>query len=242
VTRPGQRLNYPGIGATQQDPGEWPAGYRTLRVSGQVGRGDEDFAVAADAVMTWRMHRTAGVRFGTDARRAAAGVRIVVGLGVGSLRTHAPCRVVWTVERQGRTGWAYGTLPGHPLRGEEAFVVVRDDDGTVRLEVLAFSTPATWVTAAAGPLLRFFQGWYARRTARVLRRIVDEERRTRGAAGQGVEPYVERAWDTDRGADTDAESDRYADEAGDAERSTAGDDHGKRDAGEENGTRGTEHP
>ncbi|MCH6158949.1 DUF1990 family protein [Streptomyces marispadix] len=225
MTRAGQRLNYPGIGATEQEPGEWPAGYRTLRVSDQVGRGDEDFAAAADAVMTWRMHRTAGVRFDTDAKRAVPGAQVVVGLGVGSLRTHAPCRVVWTVERPHRTGWAYGTLPGHPLRGEEAFVVVRDDDGTVRLEVLAFSTPATWVTAAAGPLLRFFQRWYARRTARVLRRIVDEERQALRTAGQGAEP------DTDPDMEPDGEPDVEQSGAPDAEPSAGRGDHGKRDAG-----------
>jgi uncharacterized protein (UPF0548 family) len=230
VNRPGQRLNYPGIGATEQEPGQWPAGYRTLRVSGQVGYGDEDFAVAADAVTTFRMHRTAGVRFGTDAGRAAPGVRIVVGLGVGSLRTRAPCRVVWTVERPDRTGWAYGTLPGHPLRGEEAFVVVRDDDGTVRLEVLAFSTPATWLTAAAGPLLRFFQRWYARRTARVLRRIVDGERRARGSTGQDADQEPER------GGQPRLQPQPHVEGA------TGEGDHGKRDAEEENGTGGTEHP
>ncbi|WP_346777176.1 DUF1990 domain-containing protein [Streptomyces sp. HNM0575] len=174
-------LDYPGIAATGLPPERWPAGFRRLRVSSRVGSGDEDFAAAAEAVMRWRMHRRAGVRFDTDAERAAPDVEVVVGLGVGGLRLHAPCRLVWTVEQPRRTGWAYGTLPGHPLRGEEAFVVVRDADGTVRLEVLAFSTPATRATAAAGPLLPAFQRWYARRTGRVLRRIVRDAREAREA-------------------------------------------------------------
>lgn len=191
-----QPLGYPGVGATGKSHAHCPAGFRTLRVSSRVGRGDAEFAVAADAVMTWRLHRTAGVRFGTDAVRAAPGVEVVVGLGVGALRTHAPCRVVWTVEEERRTGWAYGTLPGHPVRGEEAFVVVHDEDGTVLLEVLAFSLPASWLTVAAGPLLPVFQRWYARRCGRVLRRLVRQESGTggtgRGPRDDGEESGIDR--------------------------------------------------
>ncbi|WP_070008715.1 DUF1990 family protein [Streptomyces abyssalis] len=180
---PGEPLNYPGAGATADATGSRPAGFRTLHVSTQVGSGGADFELAAEAVMTWRLHRAAGVRFVTEARRAAPGVEVLVGLGWGGLRVNAPCRVVWTADRERRTGWGYGTLPGHPVRGEEAFVVVQDEDGTVRLDVLAFSRPSAWFTVAAGPLLPVFQRWYARRCGRVLRRLVRTGRRT----GEGPE-------------------------------------------------------
>ena len=74
----------------------------------------------------------------------------------------APCRVVWTVEEYRRTGWAYGTLSGHPECGEEAFVVERTGDGTVWLSVNAFSRPAKWYSRAAGPATRGLQHAYAR--------------------------------------------------------------------------------
>ncbi|HWM36233.1 MAG TPA: DUF1990 domain-containing protein [Streptomyces sp.] len=170
----GTPLNYPDAGATQKGAALWPAGYRKLQVRTRLGRGDADFETAAEAVTTWRLHRAAGVRFGTDALRAAPGVEVEVGLGIGALRLHAPCRVVWTVAEGRRAGWAYGTLPGHPVRGEEAFVVSQEEDGTVWLDVLAFSRPVTWPTVAAGPLLPVFQRWYARRCGRVLRRLVRE--------------------------------------------------------------------
>jgi uncharacterized protein (UPF0548 family) len=179
VTRGSQGGDYPGCGATRGDPGAWPTGFRRLRVSVPVGRGAGDFAAAGEALATWRMHRAMGVRFGTEALRAARGVDVLVGLGVGPLRVHAPCRLVWTEDGPRRTGWAYGTLPGHPVRGEEAFLVVRHEDGTVRLEVRAFSRPEAWYTVAAGPLLPLFQRSYARRCGRVLRRLVREERRVR---------------------------------------------------------------
>ncbi|MGH3325765.1 MAG: DUF1990 family protein, partial [Streptomyces sp.] len=120
-------------------------------------------------------HRAAGVVVETDAARAAPGVRVTVGLGLGALRVYAPCEVVWAVEGERSAGWAYGTLPGHPVRGEEAFLVSQDADGAVWLEVLAFSRPATWWTVAAGPLLPVFQRWYARWCGRCLRRLVEAE-------------------------------------------------------------------
>jgi uncharacterized protein (UPF0548 family) len=196
ANRAPRELNYPGAGTTAGGPERWPDGFRRLRVSSEVGCGGGDFAVAADAVMSWRLHREAGVHFGTESLRAAPHVEVLVGLGVGALLLHAPCRVVWTAEEPRRTGWGYGTLPGHPVRGEEAFVVVRDDDGTVRLEVVAFSRPAAWFTVALGPLLPVFQRWYARRCGRVLRRLVREARSSGrgggGRPGSGDESGTER--------------------------------------------------
>jgi uncharacterized protein (UPF0548 family) len=174
-------LNYPGAGSTEKDASQWPAGFRTLHVRTQVGRGEADFTAAAGALSAWRLHRAAGVRFDTDAQEAAPGVEVMVGLGIGALRVQAPCRVVWTRNGQRSAGWGYGTLPGHPVRGEEAFVVSQDDEGTVWLDVLAFSMPESWATKAAGPLLPVFQRWYARWCGRVLRRLVKREReRERG--------------------------------------------------------------
>jgi hypothetical protein len=37
-----------------------------------------------------------------------------------------------------RLGLAYGTLPGHPERGEESFVIELLDDGQVRVHIVAF--------------------------------------------------------------------------------------------------------
>ena len=116
----------------------------------------------------------------TPAESAVPGAVVVVGLGVGPLRLHAPCRVVWAVDGPDRAGWGYGTLPGHPASGEESFVVERDPEGTVWLTVAAFSRPAVWWTRAAGPLLPVLQKLYARRCGQVLRRLVRRERARSG--------------------------------------------------------------
>ncbi|SFB88798.1 DUF1990 family protein [Streptomyces aidingensis] len=165
-------FTYPDVGATRSGPAALPPpGHRLLRVCVPLGHGAALAREAGRALMDWRMHRALGVMVAADTPEAEPGSRVVIGLGVGRFRLAAPCRVVWTVREPDRTGWAYGTLPGHPVSGEEAFVVERAPDGTVRLTVTAFSRPVAWWTRAGGPLARAGQRLYARRCGRVLRRL-----------------------------------------------------------------------
>ncbi|MEU4567656.1 DUF1990 domain-containing protein [Micromonospora sp. NPDC023956] len=160
-------LTYPHVGATRT--GSLPAGWRHVRH--RVRLPDGSFAVAGEAVLSWRLHRAAGVRITADAPRAAPGVAVTSGLGVGPLRLDAPCEVVWVADDDRRAGFGYGTLPGHPASGEEAFVVERDDAGRVWFEIRAFSRPQRWIMRAAGPAARLFQHGYARWLAATLRRL-----------------------------------------------------------------------
>jgi len=161
-------LTYDEVGATET--GTLPRGYHHLRYRVAIGR--DVLAPAAEAVLTFRMHRAAGVRITASADRAAPGVEVVTGLGVGPLRLSAPCRVVWAVNEPGRAGFGYGTLPGHPMRGEEAFEVVQGDDGTTWFTVTAFSLPASFLTGVGGPTVPLFQRAYAAWCGRALRRLV----------------------------------------------------------------------
>ncbi len=164
-------FTYDEVGATRRIDELPPPGYHFFRVRTRIGDGPSVLAAAGEAVLGWRMHRAMGVRMDATAERAAPGVRVVVGLGVGRWRIHAPCEVVWTVREPHRFGFAYGTLPGHPECGEESFVVERETDGAVWLDVTAFSRAASWYLRAAGPLGRALQRVYARWCAVTLRRL-----------------------------------------------------------------------
>lgn len=166
-------LTYPEVGATRSD--RLPAGYRYLRHRAYLGRGV--LPAAAEALFGWRMHRAAGLRVRASAVRAAPGVTVTSRIRLGLVRIDAPCRVVWTVAEDDRVGFGYGTLPGHPASGEEAFVLTRTAGGEVWFTVTAFSNPARWYTRAAGPAGAMLQRWYARRYARALRRLVREQPR-----------------------------------------------------------------
>ena len=78
-------------------------------------------------------------------------------LSAGPVWAVAPCRIVYVVDEADRFGFAYGTLPGHPEQGEEAFIVESRADGDVRFSVTAFSRPAGTVAKLGAPITRMIQ-------------------------------------------------------------------------------------
>ncbi len=89
-------------------------------------------------------------------------------LPIGPLRFRAPCRVIYVIDEPDRKGFAYGTLPGHPESGEEAFIVDRTEDGSVWLTIRSFSRPSAWQWWAVYPILRLVQSAITRRYFRSL--------------------------------------------------------------------------
>lgn len=84
-----------------------------------------------------------------------------------------PARVVYVIDEPDRKGFAYGTLPGHPERGEEAFVVERRADDSVWLVIRAFSRPSNAFFWAAYPALRLMQAVFTARYERALTGPID---------------------------------------------------------------------
>ncbi len=143
-----------------------PPGFHSLRVRTRLAPGGYDAAAAA--LFGWGMHRaTPLIRVAAGTPRADPGVRVL--LRVGPLR--APCEVVWTLHEEHRTGFGYGTLPGHPECGEESFLIERHPDGSVDFTVHALSRPAAWYLKAAGPAGRLTQRFAARRYGAALRAL-----------------------------------------------------------------------
>jgi uncharacterized protein (UPF0548 family) len=163
-------LTYPEVGATAHR--ELPAGYRAVDRSLVIGVGSDVFERAAAAVLGWRLHRLAGIRVQAEAPTAVPGSVVLLRIGLGPLAIRAPCRVVYDIIEDRRRGFAYGTLPGHPECGEEAFIVSHGNDDRVTFTVRAFSRPATRLARAGGPLTRLAQDLAIRRYLHTLRNLV----------------------------------------------------------------------
>jgi uncharacterized protein (UPF0548 family) len=86
-----------------------------------------------------------------------------------------PARVVYVIDEPLRKGFAYGTLPGHPETGEEAFIVEYRDDDSVWLTIRSFSRPSSWVFWLGYPLVRLMQEVYTARYERALSGPIDGE-------------------------------------------------------------------
>lgn len=162
------QLTYPERGATRGN--RLPDGYRHVRRHASLGRGDAVFRAAADALAHWRMHRGAGLLVRASRDKAGPGVQIASGLGFGPLRIWAPCEVVWLVDEPGRYAYGYGTLPGHPECGEEAFEVTLVD-GEVWFDIRAFSKPARWYVKLGRPVANLLQDKATDRYVAALKRL-----------------------------------------------------------------------
>ncbi|HEY0259409.1 MAG TPA: DUF1990 domain-containing protein [Lacisediminihabitans sp.] len=101
-------------------------------------------------------------------RHLAPGDTALLGIPFWPFHLAAPVRVVYTIDEPRRRGFAYGTIAGHPESGEESFVVYRTDDGSVWLEIRAFSRPSHPLWWAIYPVLRASQWFYTRRYFRAL--------------------------------------------------------------------------
>lgn len=134
-----------------------PGGYRHDGITAVVGRGEGDWARAQDAIRQWRAHEHAGITITPAGAGIDDGATVVASRSFGPVLLAAPCRIVYTTMTPTRFGFAYGTLPGHPEQGEEAFHVQLDGHGGVTAEIVAFSRPADLSTRLAGPLARQIQ-------------------------------------------------------------------------------------
>jgi uncharacterized protein (UPF0548 family) len=157
----GVALTYDGVGLARERSS--PPGYRTTDARTAVGVGEDAFRRLAEGLMGWELHRLAGLRVDASTPAAAEGVNVVPGFGIGPLRLSAPCRVVWTERSSTRTGFGYGTLPGHPESGEEGFVASLEENGLVVFDLFAFSRHSNWFYRAGGPVAEAAQRLVTRR-------------------------------------------------------------------------------
>ncbi|BBE21515.1 DUF1990 domain-containing protein [Arthrobacter sp. MN05-02] len=183
-----EQFTYGERGATDRpfpEPlgGGWPSGYTVMVESHGIATEDPSAAFTAltRGILGWELHRRAGLTMESGADQAAPGVRVVSGFGIGPARIKAPCRVLWsrTPQLDGagravpgqRAGFGYGTLPGHPVRAEEAFYAELTADNRVLFSCAAYSLPAGPVFRLAAPVTRLTQRYVLSRYTRAAREL-----------------------------------------------------------------------
>jgi uncharacterized protein (UPF0548 family) len=156
-------FTYDDVGATRE--GKAPTGFHRGSYSNFYGQGDEAFERGKTGLRDWSAHRAAGVRIHPPNAPLTAGTVVAGWVAIGPISVVFPCRLVYVIDEPRRFGWAYGTLPGHPESGEEAFMIEHHDDDRVSFTIEVFSKPADPLTRLAGPIARALQ---ARATRRYL--------------------------------------------------------------------------
>jgi len=158
---------------TRPDLSPWPLrphpGFRRAEVTAVIGRGDAAWARSTRDVLRWRVKTRSGFRVDASPP-VSVGDRPRIRFRVLGTTVNEPVEVVSVVGEPDRVGFAYRTRPGHPVTGEEAFIVHRGADDVIRLTVRSLTAPAReqpW--RLLHPALRVAQRIAKRRYLRALR-------------------------------------------------------------------------
>ncbi|MFE1082151.1 MULTISPECIES: DUF1990 family protein [Brevibacterium] len=143
-----------------------------------------DIEVDVDAVLVGSadtVSRAAGAELMADVGARADGVgsglppRVKPGqeptirVRLGPFRLPEPSRVIDVFEEEDRCGFTYGTKPGHPITGEESFILIRTADDRVFLVLRSVSRAGLGIWRLGEPFVRLAQIIYRRRYGRALR-------------------------------------------------------------------------
>ncbi len=134
-----QPVTYAEVGTTRNR--ELPPGYQHDRAAVELGSGPEVWTKAQSALRSWQGHRHAGATISPPNAPIETGTVVVVTIRVGPMYVIAPCRIIYVTTAPDSFGFTYGTLPGHPERGEEAFHVVLSTSDAVRFETHRLLSP-----------------------------------------------------------------------------------------------------
>lgn len=148
--------------------GEAATGYWTLTTTRHLGSGSALYEKAVEALFSWTMHERAGFVVQPSEEVVIADSVVILTTRIGPLRVSAPCRVIRVTRESDRRGFAYGTLPGHPLKGVEEFVVRRKADGEVQAEIKAVSRPEWRLAKVVPPITHRAQRRIAERYLEAL--------------------------------------------------------------------------
>lgn len=171
-------FSYPEVGATA--PAAPPLrealgrGYDVDRYEAVIGTGRPAFDRARAALAEWRHFAIPWLEL-HGAPRAETGAVVATLVRAAGVWLLNPCRVVYA-DLASDADWAcfaYGTLRGHAIRGEERFRISFDSaSGEVRYEIVAFSRPAIALARLGRPLGRRLQRRFVASSQAALRDAV----------------------------------------------------------------------
>ena len=155
-------FSYPEVGASATAA---PTGYNVDHNRIQLGKGEDTWQRAANAIRAWKMFSMTWVSLHWPSAPLQIGTDVAVSVNHFGFFTLNACRIVYVVDEESplkRFGFAYGTLAEHAESGEERFTIEwnRDDD-SVWYDVLAFSRPRQTLARLGYQLSRLLQKRFA---------------------------------------------------------------------------------
>ncbi len=147
-------LTYGPVGVSTS--GEVPAGFERQHFRRSLGSADAAFDAASGAIRDWQAHKGSGLVVCADGPPAVGSVvAMSAPLPVGYI--DVVCRVVSVIDEADRFGFAYGSLPVHAERGEEAFMIERLPGREVSFRIDVVSRPLHPLARLCPPITKRLQ-------------------------------------------------------------------------------------
>jgi uncharacterized protein (UPF0548 family) len=160
-------FSYSFVGATRATP---PAGWRINHRRECLGAGRAIHERAVAALFSWTLLAVSGIEVVSPAPKVEPQADLALlspHFGIWSVDF---CRVIYVLrgapEDNGaveRTGFGYGTLPGHAVKGEERFSIEwHSATEEVWYDIYSFSQPSSLLVRVLAPVVRAAQRRFAR--------------------------------------------------------------------------------
>lgn len=141
--------------------------YRIWQRRRYLGDGEVFWREATESLMRWEIKTRSGFVVQPQ-ERVQIGARPRLCAVLGPIVIDEPIEVVDTIQVSNRVGFAYKTRAGHPVRGEEAFILTRSAE-QVFLEIRSLTAPSDAVRwRVVFPLLLVAQKFTRWRYGRAL--------------------------------------------------------------------------
>ena len=190
-------LNYAPVGIAR--PGaEAPAGLRVREQRIRLGEGDAIWQRAVAVVSGWAIKKQLHFTIDPDDETRGARSRLRHAVRIRRVRLLEPVRIVWVEQQENLRGFGYGTRAGHPITGEECFLVERDAAGAVWLIVRTVSRVSRGRWILLWPGIRIMQPYFQRAYARAAVRLVTRSTNRCRACADSVAAWSAPARTTSR--------------------------------------------
>jgi uncharacterized protein (UPF0548 family) len=169
-------FSYADVGATRMTP---PSGWRINHMRSLLGRGRVVHDKAVNALFSWELLTVGSLEVFATAPGVVPQADVAIlsrHFGIWSVDF---CRVIYVLNEEPenggamlRTGFGYGTLPGHAVRGEEIFSIERHlATQEVWYDIYSFSLPANPLLRLLSPFALAAQRRFARASLQKAARL-----------------------------------------------------------------------
>lgn len=139
-----------------------PARGTASTVSAVIGNGDACWDRVSEDLLAWAVKTRSGFALAPSTAAPFPGQKLTIIASLGPLRVREQAVVIDVVRQQNRVALSYATRRGHPVCGEEAFIVHRDERGTVTLTLRSVTAAAPGWRALLFPAALLLQRRYRR--------------------------------------------------------------------------------